>query len=122
MSCAEVAEVTAMYVTISIAIAPDLPRRATAAAGATRPAPCWDALRGRGYVGNTGFVCSARADNPITEPNAKGTLNHERPPRKYALVVPFGLDAIARCQYDWSKKTVAEPIVIEIAESWMPRI
>lgn len=98
MSCAEQADVTAMYVTISIAIAPDFPRSATAAAGATRPAPCCAVLRGSGYVGKTGFVWRARAESPMTVPKAYGTLNHERPPRKYALVVPLGSEAMARCQ------------------------
>ena len=37
-----------MYVIMSIAIAPLVPRIATAAAGATRPAPCWEALSGSG--------------------------------------------------------------------------
>lgn len=82
MSCAEAADVTAMYVIISIAIAPERPRSATAAAGATRPAPCWSALRGSGYVGKTGFVSRARAQRPIVVPKANGTLNHEMPPSR----------------------------------------
>lgn len=97
MSCADAADVTAMYVMMSIAIAPERPSSATAAAGATRPAPCWSVLSGSGYVGNTGFVCSARAERPIVVPNANGTLNQDMPPRMYARVVPCGFDAMARC-------------------------
>lgn len=98
MSCAEQADVTAMYVTMSTAMAPRFPRRVTATAGVTSPAPCCAALNGKGYVGHAGFDWRARPERPIIEPKAKGTLNHEIPPKKYAFVVPFGLDAIARCQ------------------------
>ena len=56
--------------TINIAIAPDRPSSATAAAGATRPAPCCATLNGSGYLRvlyqqlntvATGF-CSRRKD------------------------------------------------------------
>lgn len=98
INCAEHAEVTAIYVTTSIAIAPDVPFKATAAAGATNPASCCAMLRGWGYVGNAGLFCRARAERPMMVPKAKGTENQERPPRRYALVVPCGWDAMARCQ------------------------
>lgn len=84
-------EVTLRKTSRSMSTAPAVPNRYVTAAAPARPAPMSSEVR----TGKSGRVPRARAPSPRTVPHAKGIENQAKPPRKYALAVVAGLDAIA---------------------------
>lgn len=80
MNSAELADVTAMKINISVAAAPPLPSNATAEFGSTSPAVTSASGIRLGYVGQAGFPSRARAARPIVVAASQGMANQLRPP------------------------------------------
>ena len=78
MSSAEQALVTAKKSRMRMAVAPDLPRRAAAAAEAGRPAETSAGVRT--FMSTSPF--KATAARPRVVAKVKGMANHARPPRR----------------------------------------
>ena len=125
ISSALAALVTARVTRTSSATAPLLPSRALSehehcSYGQDRTTDVAAAAAGRllaTSVGVSSFIpgapLRATAASPRVVANEKGTANHASPPRMYALTVVLGRDAMARCQYAWSSKTVAKlPMIL----------
>jgi hypothetical protein len=96
-------EVTVINSTISNATTPPFPNSALHAYAAGSPDEISALVGTLAYVRNLGLSVNATAASPNVIISPNGIAKHANPPMIQARTAVMGREAVARCEYAWSR-------------------